>query len=179
MAIARQIAEVLGIEGEICDHTELKEDKPVELLLIADVVTESLYGRLKPEASADEIHEVVEEVVLLDLLHPAGVEILARTDSSHFLPEAGCGGTFHDLCSPQRRATLLASSVPVSQAVYSRDDDSHRRYANRRLRFVHGTRRLGIRNLYLHLCHRRVCLQRLSESHRLSHAAQNQMVARS
>ncbi|QDU74608.1 Calcium-transporting ATPase 1 [Bremerella volcania] len=63
LAIARQIAEVLGIEGEIRDHTELKEDKPVELLLIADVVTESLYGRLKPEASPDEVHAVAEEVV--------------------------------------------------------------------------------------------------------------------
>lgn len=63
LAIARQIAELLGIEGEIRDHTELKEDKPVELLLIADVVTESLYGRLKPEASADEVHAVAEEVV--------------------------------------------------------------------------------------------------------------------
>jgi H+-transporting ATPase len=63
LAIARQIAEILGIKGEIRDHTELKEDKPVELLLIADVVTESLYDRLKPEASADEIHAVAEGVV--------------------------------------------------------------------------------------------------------------------
>lgn len=63
LAIARQIAEVLGIEGEIRDHTELKEDKPVELLLIADVVTESLYGQLKPEASPEEVQTVAEEVV--------------------------------------------------------------------------------------------------------------------
>jgi len=63
LAIARQIADILGIEGEIRDHTELKEDKPVELLLIAKVVTESLYGRLKSEASADEVHAVAEEVV--------------------------------------------------------------------------------------------------------------------
>ncbi|VAW06594.1 Lead, cadmium, zinc and mercury transporting ATPase; Copper-translocating P-type ATPase, partial [hydrothermal vent metagenome] len=63
LAIARQIAEILGIEGEIREHSELKEDKPVELLLIADVVTESLYGRIKPEASADEARAVAEEVV--------------------------------------------------------------------------------------------------------------------
>ncbi len=63
LAIARQIAGILGIEGEIRDHTELREDKPVELLLIAEVVTESLYGRLKPGASADEVREVADEVV--------------------------------------------------------------------------------------------------------------------
>ncbi len=63
LAIARQIADLLGIEGEIRDHTELKEDRPVELLLIADVVAESLYGRLKTEATAEEIREVADEVV--------------------------------------------------------------------------------------------------------------------
>jgi H+-transporting ATPase len=63
LAIARQIAEILGIEGEIRNHSVLKEDKPVELLLIAEVVTESLYGRLKPAASADEVHALGKEVV--------------------------------------------------------------------------------------------------------------------
>ncbi|MFQ5733837.1 MAG: HAD-IC family P-type ATPase, partial [Planctomycetaceae bacterium] len=63
LAIARQIAEVLGIEGDIRDHTELKEEKPTELLLIADVVTELLYGKLKPDATAEEIRSVGEEVV--------------------------------------------------------------------------------------------------------------------
>ncbi len=63
LAIARQIAELLGIEGEIRDHSELKEDRPVELLLIAEVVAESLYGRLKTEATAEEIREVADEVV--------------------------------------------------------------------------------------------------------------------
>ncbi|MCB9479933.1 MAG: HAD-IC family P-type ATPase [Deltaproteobacteria bacterium] len=63
LAIARQIAEILGIEGEIRDHNELKEDRPVELLLIADVVAEALYGRLKPEAPADEVRAVADEIV--------------------------------------------------------------------------------------------------------------------
>ena len=63
MAIARQIAGILGIEGEIRDHKELREDKPVELLLIADVVAESLYGRLKPDASPEQVQAVADEVV--------------------------------------------------------------------------------------------------------------------
>ena len=75
LAIARQIAEILGIEGEIRDHADLKEEKPTELLAIADVVTESLYARLKPDATPEEIHKIGEEVVArleerLKKLHP-------------------------------------------------------------------------------------------------------------
>ena len=63
LAIARQIADVLGIEGEIRDHAELTEERPTELLLIADVLTESLYGKLKPEATPKEVRAAAEEVV--------------------------------------------------------------------------------------------------------------------
>ncbi|QDV48351.1 plasma-membrane proton-efflux P-type ATPase [Gimesia fumaroli] len=63
LAIARQIVEILGIQGEIRNHTELSEERPTELLLIADVVTETLYGRLKSDATSDEVRAVVEEVV--------------------------------------------------------------------------------------------------------------------
>ncbi len=75
LAIARQIAEILGIEGEIRDHADLKEEKPTELLAIADVVAESLYARLKPDATPDDIRAIGEDVVgkleeRLKKLHP-------------------------------------------------------------------------------------------------------------
>jgi H+-transporting ATPase len=63
LAIARQIAEILGIEGDIRDHTDLKEEQPAELLVIAEVVTAALYERLQPDASAAEVHAVGKEVV--------------------------------------------------------------------------------------------------------------------
>ncbi len=63
LASARQIAQTLGIQGDIRDHSELNEEKPVELLLVAEVVCEMLYTRLKPDASAAEVRAVAEEVV--------------------------------------------------------------------------------------------------------------------
>ena len=63
LAIAKQIAVILGIEGDILDILDLKEEKPQDLLVIADIITESLYGRLKPDASISEIRAASNEVV--------------------------------------------------------------------------------------------------------------------
>ena len=63
LAIAVQIANVLGIEGEIRDIRDLKEERPQELLLVAEVVAETLYDRLKPDTSPDELRDVAQDVV--------------------------------------------------------------------------------------------------------------------
>ena len=63
LAIAQQIAKILGIEGDIRDIRDLKEERPHELLAVAEVVTESLYERLKPSASTEELHDIAQEVV--------------------------------------------------------------------------------------------------------------------
>jgi H+-transporting ATPase len=78
LAIAKQIAGILGIEGEIRDIRDLKEEKPQDLLVIADIITESIYGRLKPDASISEIRAASNEVVekleeRLKEIHPGNV----------------------------------------------------------------------------------------------------------
>ena len=78
LAISKQIAGILGIEGEIRDVQDLKEEKPQDLLVISDIITESLYRRLKPEASIGEVQAVSKEVVdkleeRLKQIHPGHV----------------------------------------------------------------------------------------------------------
>lgn len=95
LAIAQQIAGILRIEGKIRDHAELKEEKPTELLLIADVVTTSLYGRLKPDATRDEVQAVAGEVVeklekkLMDLRGDDGFVRRHESDIIRLIEQSG------------------------------------------------------------------------------------------
>ncbi len=63
LAIARQIARMLGIPGEVYDVKEFHEGAERELMLVAQVVTETLYGELKPDATPRDIKRAARKVL--------------------------------------------------------------------------------------------------------------------
>ncbi|BCX89675.1 H+-transporting ATPase [Methylomarinovum tepidoasis] len=63
VAIARQIARMLGIEGEVYDIKEFHAGVEHELFLVAQILTETLYAELKPDASDKEIRRAARKVL--------------------------------------------------------------------------------------------------------------------
>ncbi len=63
VAIARQIARMLGIEGEIHDIKAFHAGVERELLLVARIIAETLYAELKPDATPREIHRAARKVL--------------------------------------------------------------------------------------------------------------------
>ncbi len=63
LAIARQIARMLGITGEVYDVKEFHEGAERELMLVAQVVTETLYSELKPDATPRDIRRAARKVL--------------------------------------------------------------------------------------------------------------------
>ncbi len=63
VAIARQIARMLGIEGEVYDVKEFHAGAERELMLVAQIVTETLFSELKPDATPREIHRAARKVL--------------------------------------------------------------------------------------------------------------------
>ena len=63
VAIARQIARMLGIQGEIYDIREFHAGVERELFLVAEIIAETLYTELKPDATPREIHRAARRVL--------------------------------------------------------------------------------------------------------------------
>jgi len=80
LAIAAQIARVLGIGGDIRDIEDLKKEKPTELLTLAGVLTDSLYSRLKPDATRSEI-----DAARADVIARLGKALEEMTPEQHYV----------------------------------------------------------------------------------------------
>ena len=63
LAIARQIARMLGITGEVYDVKEFHEGAERELMLVAQIVTETLYSELKPDATPRDVKRAARKVL--------------------------------------------------------------------------------------------------------------------
>ncbi len=63
VAIARQIARMLRIEGEVHDIKAFHAGVEQELLLVARIIAETLYAELKPDATPKEIHRAARKVL--------------------------------------------------------------------------------------------------------------------
>jgi len=63
LAIASQIAHVLGLNGAIRDISDLKKQKSPALAPIAEAITDSLYAKLKPDAEPSEVAAARSDVI--------------------------------------------------------------------------------------------------------------------
>ncbi len=63
LAIAQQIARMLGITGEVYDVKEFHEGAERELMLVAQIVTETLYAEFKPDATPRDVKRAARKVL--------------------------------------------------------------------------------------------------------------------
>jgi H+-transporting ATPase len=62
IAIARQIADLLGVGEQILDARDLKGNTHQELMILADIIARALYRKLS-DSSPEEVHRFAREVV--------------------------------------------------------------------------------------------------------------------